>query len=75
MNERNMRMIAELIKHLEALDADDIKSEMAPKVTEVEISAEPMEGMEMEGDQPKEVTDPEEELSDEDFEDLLNQSK
>lgn len=42
MESKRMQMIAELIKHLESMDADELQGKMNP-VAEVEIEAGPVE--------------------------------
>lgn len=94
-NARRMRLIAELMKHLEDLDSEDLGSAMKPKdavpqgmvdgaepkgaevtVAKVGVSGDkgPMEKLmeDSEGGAPKSPEqEDEDELSDEDFEDLI----
>lgn len=87
MNERRAKLIAEVVKHLEALDGEELGSMMKPEKPEgemaVEIEVEPKEEGEMSGKKgPMEellgkkvdapkMEDGDEEMSDEDFEERL----
>lgn len=86
MNDRTLKAIAGLIKHLENMDGDELKSHMEPKAVEIEIEK-PMDG-EMPKDGPMdklmakageeseappmpEQVDDDEEMDDEDFEEMM----
>lgn len=85
MNERRVKLIADLIKHLEDMDGEEMKGMLEPKVEEkMEVVEEPM-AEEPKDKGPMEVLaekgtdapsmEEDEELSDEEFEEMLNMSK